>query len=380
MPLVRARRAARHPASSATATLRSGVYSSNLDKGVRPQDDFYRFVNGQWLTNTTIPVDRSNYGAFSLLEDGAELGLKAILEEAAAAQAPVGSDLQKVGDLYASYLDEAAIEARGLAPIAAELKRIDELKTKQDVARHLGYSQRISVMHPFAYYVSVDRKNSSQYTGIIAQSGLGMPDRDYYLSNDERLKGIREKYQVYVKDLLAAANTPKAESVAEKIVAIETQLAKSHWTRVQNRDAQKTYNRYEVAALPKLMPGFDWNSFFAGAQIPMDKTQALVVVQPSYFESLGKLIATTPVADWRGYFRYKLLSAYAPDLPSKFVHLHFDFTQRTVSGIEEVKPRWKRGGGYGRRRRWATWSARCMWNVTSARTRSSAWMSWWATC
>jgi len=328
-------------ASAATTTLSSGVYTANLDKSVRPQDDFYRFVNGQWLTNTTIPADRSNFGTFALLEDGAEQDLKVILEEAAAANAPVGSDTQKVGDLYASYLDVANIEARGLTPLAAELKRIDDLKTKQDVARHIGYSQRISVMHPFVYYVSVDRKNSSQYTGVIAQSGLGMPDRDYYFSNDERLKGIREKYQLYVWDLLAAADTPKADIVAQKIVAIETQLAKAHWTRVQNRDAQKTYNRYELAALPKLMPGFDWNAFFAGAQIPMDRTQALVVAQPSYFEALGKLIATTPVADWRGYFRYKLIGAYASDLPARFAQLQFDFTQRTVSGIEEVKPRWK---------------------------------------
>lgn len=322
--------------------MRSGVYSSNLDKAVRPQDDFYRFVNGQWLTNTNIPADRSNYGAFSLLEDGAEHDLKAILEEAAAAHAAAGSDAQKVGDLYASFLDEATIEARGLTPLAAELKRIDELKTKQDVARYIGYSQRMSVQHPFAYYVAVDRKNSSQYTGVITQSGLGMPDRDYYLSSDERLKGIREKYQVYVKDLLAAAGTSKAESVAARIFAIESQLAKSHWTRVQNRDAQKTYNKVEVAALPKLMPGFDWSAFFAGAQIPVDKTQALVVVQPSYFETLGKVIATTSVPDWRGYFRYKVLATYAPDLPTKFAQLHFDFTQRTVSGIEEIKPRWKR--------------------------------------
>ncbi|MBL8264896.1 M13 family metallopeptidase [Steroidobacter sp.] len=330
------------PSAPATFPLRSGVYGQNLDKNVRPQDDFYRFVNGQWLASTSIPPDRSNFGAFALLEDGAEHDLKAILDEAAAANAPAGSDAQKVGDLYASYLDEATIESRGLTPLAGELKRIDELKTKQDVARYIGYSQRISLRHPFAYYVSVDRKNSSQYTGIIAQSGLGMPDRDYYLSDDLRLKGIREQYQVYVKELLAAAGTPKAESVATKIFGIEAQLAKSHWTRVQNRDAQKTYNRYEVATLPKLMPGFDWEAFFAGAQIPAAKTQALVVVQPSYFEALGKVIATTSVSDWRGYFRYKLLNAYAPDLPAKFTELHFGFNQRAVSGIEAVKPRWKR--------------------------------------
>lgn len=329
-------------APPAAPVLRSGVYGQNLDTSVRPQDDFYRFVNGQWLTATTIPADRSNYGAFALLEDAAESDLKAILEEAAATGAPTGSDAQKVGDLYASFLDDATIEARGLTPLAAALRRIDELKTKQDVARYVGYSQRLSVPHPFAYYVSVDKKNSSQYTGILTQSGLGMPDRDYYLSNDARLKGVREKYQVYVKDLLAAAGTPQAATAASNIFAIESQLATAHWTRVQNRDAQKTYNRYEVASLPKLMPGFDWNAFFDGARIPTDKTQALVVLQPTYFEALGKVIAATSVADWRGYFRYKLLNAYAPDLPARFVQLHFEFNQGAVSGIEELKPRWKR--------------------------------------
>jgi putative endopeptidase len=325
-----------------SSPLSSGVYLQNLDRSVRPQDDFYHFVNGQWLAATTIPPDRSNYGTFALLEEGAEQDLKVILEEAAAANAPAGSDMQKVGDLYASFMDEATIEARGLEPLAAELQRIDALQTKQDVARYIGYSQRILVAHPFAYSVSVDRKNSSQYIGVIRQSGLGMPDRDYYLSGNERLKGIRDQYQVYVKELLAAADTPKAEQVAARIFEIESQLAKSHWTRVQNRDAEKTYNRYEVAELPRLMPGFDWNAFFAGAQIPLEKTQALVVVQPSYFEALGKLLATTPVSDWRGYFRFKLLNAYAPDLPEKFASLHFDFNQRTVSGIEAQKPRWKR--------------------------------------
>ncbi|MET0533210.1 MAG: M13-type metalloendopeptidase [Steroidobacter sp.] len=321
----------------------SGVYTQNLDTSVRPQDDFYRFVNGKWLTNTSIPADRSNYGAFALLEDNAESDLKAILDEAAAANAPAGSDAQKVGDLYASFLDETAIEARGLAPLAEELKRIDQLKTRQDIARYIGYSQRISVRHPFAYFVSVDRKNSIQYTGVLAQSGLGMPDRDYYLSADARMKSIREKYQVYVKDLLAAANTPKADAVAGKIFEIETRLAKSHWTRVQNRDAQKTYNRYQGAELNKLMPGFDWLAFFAGAQVPADHAQVLVIAQPSYFETLAKVLAETPVADWRGYFRFRLLNVYAPDLSSKFVQLHFDFNERTVSGIEELKPRWKRG-------------------------------------
>jgi predicted metalloendopeptidase len=330
------------PPQQEQAVLQSGVYTQNLDTTIRPQDDFYRFVNGQWLTVTAIPSDRSNFGAFSLLEQGAERNLREILEAAASANAPAGSDTQKVGDLYASYLDEATVEARGLTPLADELRRIDEIKTPQDVARHIGHSQRLSAPHPFAYYVSVDKKNSSQYTGIVTQSGLGMPDRDYYLSDDARLKSVREKYQVYVKDLLAAANTPQAATAAGKILAIETRLAQAHWTRVQNRDAQKTYNRYEAAALPTLMPGFDWNAFFAGARISEDKTPALVAVQPSYFAALAAVVSDTPVADWRSYFRFKLLNAYAPDLPAKFVQLHFEFNQRAVSGIEELKPRWRR--------------------------------------
>ena len=332
------------PAPSAPAgILQSGVYLQNFDRSVRPQDDFYRHVNGQWLEATAIPPDRSNYGAFSLLEEGAERNLRSILEEAAAANAPVGSDMQKIGDFYASFMDEATVEARALAPLEQEFRYIDSLASKKDVAGYIGRSQRSFVSHPFVYFVGIDEKNSTQYISTLYQTGLGMPDRDYYLSDDERLKGVREKYRKYIRDLLAAADTPDAAEAAEKIFAIELQLAKAHWTRVQNRDAEKTYNRYELAAVRKLTPSFDWNAFFAGAQIPLEKVQALNVTQPSYFEAMDKVIAQTPVADWRVYFRYKLLNTYAPDLPAKFANLHFEFNQRTVSGIEEMKPRWKRG-------------------------------------
>ncbi|MGH8175134.1 MAG: M13 family metallopeptidase [Steroidobacter sp.] len=328
--------------SAPAGILQSGVFAQNFDRSVRPQDDFYRHVNGQWLTVTAIPADRSNYGAFSALEEGAERDLRAILEEAAAAKAPVGSEMQKVGDFYASFMDADAVEARGLAPLAKEFERIDTLASKQDVARYIGYSQRLFVAQPFVYFVAIDEKNSTQYVGTVYQTGLGMPDRDYYLSDDPKLKEVREKYRMYVKDLLAAADTPNAAAAAEKIFALESELAKAHWTRVQNRDAEKTYNRYDLAALRKLMPTFDWSAFLNGAQVPQEKAEAIIVTQPSYFEALDRAIAATPVADWRSYFRYKLLATYAPDLPEKFGRLHFDFNQRAVSGIEEMKPRWKR--------------------------------------
>jgi putative endopeptidase len=329
--------------STTQGILKSGVYLQNLDKSVRPQDDFYRHINGGWLAATQIPADKSNYGTFTKLQDDAERDLRDILDETARSKGAPGSDAQKVGDYYASFLDEAAVEARGLKPLSQELARIDALKTKQDLAGYVGRAQRLFVAHPFAYFVAIDDKNSTQYVSNVTQSGLGMPNRDYYLSDDARLKAIREKYQPYVRDLLALANTPDPQGAAQKIYAIEARIAAAHWTPEQNRDAVKTYNRYDRAALAKLMPGFDWDAFLRGAQIPSDKVAAVIVTQPSYFEALGKMFDDVPLAGWRVYYRYKLLSTYASDLPAKFVQRQFEFNDRTMSGIEELKPRWKRG-------------------------------------
>jgi len=332
-----------NPEAAASAAPQSGVLLANLDRSVRPQDDFFRFVNGQWLTATEIPADRSNYGTFALLEEGAEQNLLAIVEEAANTTASPGSDEQKIGDFFASFMDETAVESRGLEPLQEQLARIEKIASKQDLVRYLGEAQRLGVAHPFAFFVAIDKKKSTEYLGSLFQSGLSMPDRDYYLSDDARLQGAREKYGVYVQDLLDAAGTPGPEAAAKTIVALETRFAKAHWTRVQNRDVEKTYNRFEFADLAKLTPAIDWREFFAGAKVPLDKLPALNVVQPSYFESVDEAIAEVPLAAWRSYLRFKLLHAYAPELPQRFVQLHFDFMGRTVSGIQELKPRWKRG-------------------------------------
>lgn len=331
--------------SVAPQALPSGVYLRNFDQDVRPQDDFYRYVNGQWLARTQIPADRSNYGTFTMLEEAARNDVRVILEQAAQAPAPAGSDLQKAGDFYASFMDEAVIESKGLTPLRDELERIDAIVSAQDVARYIGRGQRLFVPHPFAFYVGVDERNSSEYLGALYQSGLGMPDRDYYLSKDPRQAGMRARYRIYVRDLLALSQMPawQAEAAAEKVVALETALAKAQWTRVQNRDARKTYNRLDREALRKLMPAFDWSAFFSGAEMEEDKVPALNVAQPSYFQALDALITRTPAADWRAYFRYMLLDALAPVLPGRFVQLHFDFHYRAISGIEELEPRWKRG-------------------------------------
>jgi len=329
-------------AKVAAPPLSSGVIKGNVDPAVRPQDDFYRHVNGQWLTTTEIPADRSNFGTFTALADAAEANLRAILEEAAAsAERTPGSDLQRIGDFYASFMDEAGIEARGLAPLAEEFKSIDALATPADIARYIGHTQRIGVGEPFGFYVAIDEKQSDSYVSYVVQGGLGMPDRDYYLAKEPKQVETRRKYLAHVRDMLAAAGVPDAEGAAARILALETRMADAHWTRVQNRDVEKTYNRYELAAAQALTPGLDWAAFLDGAGA--GKVTTLIVSQPSFFTKLGSLIKATPPSQWREYFKFQLLHAYAPYLPKQFVDLDFDFSGRTLSGTAEIKPRWKRG-------------------------------------
>jgi predicted metalloendopeptidase len=278
---------------------------------------------------------------FAMLDDKSEASLRAIIESAAAANAATGTDTQKVGDFYASFMDEAAADASGIKPLASELARIDAIRTSRDLAVAFGRTQRIGVAQPFVYFVNIDEKNSSTYISYLYQRGLTMPDRDYYLSDDDKMKAARAANRTYVRDLLAAAGDKNTEAVADRIMAIETRLAKAQWTRVENRDAEKTYNKYTVADAQKEMPALDWRAFFEGAASP--KVDAVVIAQPSFFKDINAAVAQIPLAQWREYLRYQILDAYAPYLNQQMVKLHFEFHGRTLSGIAEIKPRWKRG-------------------------------------
>ncbi len=328
-------------AETATApTIRkSGLRVENFDKTVRPQDDFYRFVNGTWLANADIPADKSNYGTFGMLDDLSEQRVREIAEAAGNAKDP-DSDTQKIGDFYASFMDEATVETQGVKPLAGELARIDAIRTPRDLAVAIGRLQRIGVAQPFAFYVGIDEKNSSQYISNVVQRGGNMPDRDYYLSDDPKMQAAREKYRAYVRDLLEAAGTADAGAAADRIVALEKRLAQAQWTRVQNRDVEKTYNKYTVTEAQTLLPNFDWRAFFEG--VGATKVDELVAAQPSFFNALGVAFKEVRLAEWREYLRYQLIEAYAPYLSGRFVALNFEFNGRVISGIAELAPRWKR--------------------------------------
>lgn len=324
-----------------------GIDVSGMDTEVRPQDDPYEFVNGAWMDRTEIPPDRSNYGAFVALIDRAEEHLHEIMREAAVQDVrPAGSDAQKVGDFYVSYLDTVRAEELGLEPLRPLLDRISAVEGPGDLADVLA---ELGVMccggrgdspGPFQIAVSQDAKNASEYITYLDQSGLGLPDRDYYFSEDERFRGFRDAYVAYVEEILGLAGMADPAGEARRIMELETRLAQDQWTRLDNRDPEKTYNLMTVAELAALAPAVDWLRYLEGSQV--GGIEKIVVEQPSYIEATSKALEEIPLDDWKAYLQLRALDAFAPYLGSDFTGAHFAFHGRTLSGIEANRERWKR--------------------------------------
>jgi endothelin-converting enzyme len=326
---------------AADKELSSGIETANFDTTIRPQDDFYRYANGTWLENTEIPEDKSNYGSFTALADGAEENLRILIEEAAADEnKETGSDAQKVGDFYLSFMNEEAVEAAGAAPLIEPLARIDEIETSADVVAYIGASQRVGLTNPFVLFVNQDSKDSTKYAAYMHQTGLGLPNRDYYLEDDERFVTLREAYRDYVQTMYGLAGLEGGEAAGQTVLDMETAIAEAHWTQVQNRQREKLYNPYEVSGANELTPGFDWELLLTSAGL--DTEQTFIIRQPSYFTALGEMVAETSVDDWKTYFRFKLIDAAAQSLSAEFVEASFDLHGRAVQGIEQNQPRWKR--------------------------------------
>jgi predicted metalloendopeptidase len=319
--------------------LQSGLDLAGFDKSVRPQDDLFRHSGGRWLAATEIPADLSSYGAFTKLDEDARANVRGLIEETARSNPRPGTEEAKVADFYRSFMDTATVEARGLAPLAEELARIDAIATPGDLAAYIGHNQTIGVGAPLQWYVQQDSRDATRYMTWLDQSGLTMPDRDYYLRGEPKYAEYRARLAGYVAALLGAAGDGDAAAKATQIVALETELARANWSKVQNRDPVATYNKVTLADAAKLAPGFDWERFFAGAGAPVNE---FLVSQPSYVTALAGLLGSRPLAEWKSYLRFRLLDAYAPYLPARFDDLQFGFHEHTINGIEEQKPRWKR--------------------------------------
>lgn len=322
------------------AALGSGIDLASMDTSVAPQQDFFRYVNGKWIDNTQIPGDKARWGSFDELRENAEKDVLVLIQELSATEHALNSDEQKIADLYKSFLDEALIEQLGLTPLNDDLARIDKIKTHADLAQLWGEWQAYGIGIPVELYVSQDQKKSDQYITGAYQAGLGLPDREYYLKDDARSLELVGKYEAYITNLLTLAGIAKAEQAAANIVAIEKKIAALHWSRVENRDRTKTYNKLTLAELNTLAPGLQWNRFFAAAQL--GDIEAVIVNQPTYVTALAKMQAQVPVAQWQQYLKFHLISSNAGNLSKAFVDENFDFYGKTLSGVEEQRTREKR--------------------------------------
>ena len=328
------------PAPAASTPLVSGLDPESFDRNVRPQDDLFHHVNGAWLAKTQIPADKASYGAFDILFDKAQADLRTIVEDAGKSASAPGSEAQKIGDFYESFMNEARVEELGLAPMTAELDAIDALKTKTDLARHFARFFKLNLINPMIGYVDGDAQQPTHDILYVYQGGLGLPDRDYYFKNDDKLKEYREKYVAFLTTILKFAGDATPEKSAREIFVLETRLAQAHWTNVENRDAVKTYNKVTVADLAKQFPGFDWNAWTT--ELGVSSIPAVVVNQPSYVKALAAAVNELPVDAWKPYLKASLLNGFAPYLNKAIVDAEFGFYNTTLRGVTEQQPRWKR--------------------------------------
>ena len=319
----------------------SGIDLQYVDPSARPQDDFYRAVNGKWLDTFELPADKARYGAFDKLRDDTEEQLRRIVENVAGStDAAPGSETQKIRDLYNSFMDEARLEERGITPLAALFARIDAVTDKAGLATLIAHFNSLRIAAPYRPVVHQDNRDSTKYVVDLRQSGLGLPDRDYYL--EDQFKEVRAKYAAHVAKMLGMAGDGDAAKSARDIIALETELARVQWTRVENRDPVKTYNKLTLPQLAELAPAYDWRRWVDEAGIE-SRVDHLIVGQPSYLAGFSKLVATTPLPVWKTYLKWKLLSDTAPYLSKSYVDESFAFNDTVLRGIPQNRARWKRG-------------------------------------
>jgi putative endopeptidase len=332
--------AATATSSHGAPALRSGLDLSGFDWSVRPADDLNQFVNGHWLQKTVIPEDRSVTGTFDALLERTEGQLHTILDRVMTQPNSTDPDTRKIAALYASFMDERAINQRGLKPLEAAFGEIEALKDGRGLARLFAQLSNEGVTTPFMIMIHPDQKEARQYILDLSQSGLGLPDRDYYLSDDETLQHIRGEYEHHIERMLRLTGTKEPAATAKDIVALETRIAKVQWDRVANRDPVKTYNRTKRADLAQLLPGFDWEAFLSSLGAQPDVVN---VSQPGYVSELGEVLNKTSMSSWKQYLRWQVLRAYAPYLAGKVDREHFAFYGTILEGTPVQRARWRRG-------------------------------------
>ena len=333
------------PASTSADTVAaeptSGVLLANMDTSVHPGDDFFAYVNGTWIDNTEIPADKPSYGNFTVLREQSQENVRTIIEQSAEGDYPAGSDEQKVGDLYSSYMDMERRDTVGTAPLKDEFAAIDAIEDTTGLAVYMADANKHGVGLPFVVGQYADFKDPNTYMMYTYQGGLGLPDREYYFDENDKFVEIRAAYKDHIAAMLTLAGLDDAETATATIYALEERMAAEHMKKEKTRDMVALYNKLPLAELPELMPEFAWDAFLEEAEIA--DIDGLVVTQLDYMRTLDDIITSTPIADWKTYLKWRVIDAKAARLNSAIDQQNFEFRSKTLLGVEEQQPMWRRG-------------------------------------
>jgi len=322
------------------APLVSGIDIANFDTSVRPQDDLFRAINGKWLTEFELPADKSNYGSFTKLIEQSRTDVKAIIEEASKGDAPKGSDAQKVGDLYKSFMNQELLNEIGVKPLQPEFARIDAIQNTSDLSEYIAYAQMMS-RAPFNVYVYIDDKQPDTHITHMNQSGLGLPSRDSYLKDDEKTKDIQAKYLLHIAKMMELSGVENGDKVASTVMSIETELATKQWTKERRRDPVARYNKRSSSEMEAMMPNLDWARWKKTAML--EAMTDVIVAQPDFLEAVNEMLVSVPLDDWKSYFKWHMVSGAAGYMNAELDQENFKFYRGVLSGVKEQEPRWKRG-------------------------------------
>jgi len=333
--------AADEPAAAAAQALVSGIDLASMDTNVRPGDDFYAYVNGTWIANAEMPADKSRYGEFAILRDDSQEKVRAIIEVSASGDFEQGTDEQKVGDLYNSFMNIEARDAKGITPLQPELDRIESISDYADLAVYFAETTKRNLDAPFGFGQVADFKNPKEYMIYAAQSGLGLPDREYYLKDDAASEELRQKYVAHIERMYDLAGFADGAAAAATIMALETRLAEQNMSKEDTRNWSANYNKVAVEDLPEIMPNFNWDGFLEEAGL--QQVSAIVVITTDYMRALDGIIVDTDLDTWKTYFQWSALNQTTARLTSAIDAQNFDFYSRTLSGTQEQREMWRRG-------------------------------------
>ena len=333
-PTVPAAAAAPKPALGAF-----GVETTNMDKAVKPGDDFFKYANGKWLATYTMPADKSRFGAFDALGDKSEADVKTVVEALAAQKPAAGTTAAKVGDMYSSWMDEAAIEARGIAPLQPYLDRINAVTDTAGVIALMGTTDFAA---PFGVQAEADPQDPTRYAVWAGQGGIGMPDRDYYLGKDASFEKYRAAYKTYVTKLFELLGDATPAASADTVIALETKIAQAHWPQANLRDVSKAIKPIPFAEFKTFVPSIPWETFLSGLGMP-SAPDKIIAYGDTAVRDGAALVVKEPVAAWKKYLTFHLASDNAANLPKAFDDASFDFFGKTLRGVQAKRERWKRG-------------------------------------